>query len=387
MKIKKTLFFMILFMISLLCVKDKYALGEEDSTIGGVSLSPAYMDLGSLTEDTKSFTITVMNEGKEVHLKARIDNAENVKITASPNKFTLAEHERKDITVTIKNDDTLKIGVYDLSIALLSESGGEQSISAYGSNSLRLVFRKSGLALATCNVKDIPPIQEAPFYSILSNFYNKTKTVNVSIKISSKTSGNIVWEQSDKLKMKPYPNTGFYGEIDTPAPTQPWEYGNYIYKLSAKIKDDIVLEYQTEFNVGEMKGNLESVSTKNVKKGDLARFKAVIRNIGTQKLPTTVKIVVKDHKNNLIYNNTKSEILITKEVKEFLFEWPTKHSKVGKYSLEYNVTMGDQQETGTLNYEVNYSCQIWWFVIGCMILITIVLLILVLKSPHRKSDL
>jgi hypothetical protein len=385
MKIRKALLFMILFMICLIFLKDKHANGEYTSHNGGVSLSPAYLNLGSIKKGN-TFTVNVMNKGQAVRLKAKIDNAENVNITVTPDTFSLAKNEQKDVTITLKNDDTLKIGAYDLSISFLTETDGSKSITAYATNSLRLKFKKNGLALASCNVKDIPPIQETPFYSILSNFYSKRKEVTVNIDIKNKASGDTVWQQSETITMKPYPDTGFYGKVTTPLPESQWEYGDYLYCLTAQINNKTLLTYQASFNVGEMKGKLDSVTVKDVCKGHPAKFKAQVTNIGSQELPVTARIAVKDKKSNLIYENMKMEALIKSETKSIIFEWPTKYSKTGRYSVDYVITMGNQKEAGTLYYQVTIPDYIWFIIISCIIIGIIILLIIILRYQKKHYN-
>lgn len=384
MKPKKALLFMILFMIGLIGVNYKYALGEKNSSGKGVSLSPAYIDLGSITEKTQSFKITVMNEGKPVDLQARIDNKEKLKVTVKPEVFRLSKNERKDVTVTIYNNEALKTGAYDLSISFIRASGKERWITAYGTNSLRLVFRKEGIILAACNVKDIEPVQKSPFYSILCNFYKKSKKVNAMVEIKKKETGKTIWHQRDKITLKPYPVKGFYGEIKTPIPSKPWEYGDYIYNLVVRQKNNVILKYQKEFNVGEMLGKLEKVATRNVRKGEMAEFTAKVRNIGTQKLPVSVQIYVKDSKNHIIYNDIKSDILMRKnDVGKFNFKWSTKYTKIGKYAIDYTVNMGTQKEKGTLSYIVKLPYILYWTIIG-FILLFILILILIIVKRRRK---
>ncbi|MDF2542358.1 MAG: hypothetical protein K0S47_2076 [Herbinix sp.] len=377
MKVKKALLFMIVFMIGMLLVNDKSVQGEEDST--GVSLSPAYLDLGSITGETKSFALTVVNKGNTVSLKAKVDNADNIKVTVAPDEFTLSKNEQKEVVVTLHNDDTMKIGMYDLSFTFLTETDGKQSIKAYGTNASRVKFRMEGMALATCNVKDIAPLQKDPFHSILCNFYEKSKTVNVTIDITKKGSSELVWQQSDTITMESYPVTGYYGQIDTPLPSKPWEYGDYIYHLVAMEEDDILLTYQTEFNVGERKGELVSVSTRDVRKGEPAVFHSVIKNIGTQDLPVIVQIYVKDRRDNIIYEETKSDILFMDNVKEISFEWPTMNTKMGRYSIDYSILIGDQQETGILYYNVSMPFFVWWIIIVCILLIILVLILILVR--------
>lgn len=383
MKIKKALLFMILFMIGLIGVNQKQVMGEEAAKKGGVSLSPAYMDLGSMKEGTTSFTISVMNEGKSVHLKAKIDNAEGLNITIKPKAFTLGKKEKKKITVTLKNDGSMKTGAYDLSIAFLTTRKEHQSVIAYGTNSLRLVFQKEGLLLATCNVEDMGPEQKMPFYSILGNFYTGSKTAKVSIAIKNKKTGDTVLKQRENINMKPYPDSGFYGRIDTPALSKPWEYGDYIYRLTANIEGETVLVYTTEFNVGDRKGKLISVSTKNVQKGEPAGFEAVIKNIGTQKLPVSVHIEVKSEDNYTIYTDKKTNLLRKNAEGTVAFNWPTKYTKLGRYSIDYIVVMGDQTEQGTLYYEVTMPCWIIFLILGILTLVMILILILFEKKKKN----
>jgi uncharacterized membrane protein len=167
MKIRKAMLFVIIFIIGLFILEEKAVLAEEKQEDTDISLSPAYLDLGSLDEDIISFQVSVRNEGKPVYLTAKIDNTQNTKIEISPNSFKLSENEQKEVTVTLYNDDTLKSGVYDMSIYFVSKQREKGVITAYGTNSLRLVFRKEGVALASCNVMNITSLWKEPFYCIL----------------------------------------------------------------------------------------------------------------------------------------------------------------------------------------------------------------------------
>lgn len=384
MKIKKHLLFLIVFMIGLTGVNAIYVMGGENSAEnGGVSLSPAYVDLGIIKENPESFRVTVMNKGKAVRLKAKVDNADSAQITVSPDTFDLAENEQKIITVGLNNVDKLKIGVYDLSISYVSETVNQDSVTAFGTNSVRLVFRKEGLALATCNVKDISPVQTIPFHSILCNFYMESKAVDVGINIMKKDTGKLIWQQEDLITMESYPMTGYYGKIATPLLSEPWEYGDYIYCLTARQGENTLLEYQKEFNVGEQKGKLEAVTTRDVRKGEPAEFKARIKNIGTQTLPVTVQIYVKDKKNQPVYDSVKSDTLPIDNTKDFIFEWPTQYTKTGRYTIDYTVTMGSQQEAGTLEYKVSLPGYVYWVIIGIILLLVLIVLFVIMTGWYR----
>ena len=380
MKIKSALFFMVLFMIALISVKVYDVQGEEKPGLSRVSLSPAYVDLGVIKDTSKTVKIVVMNRGKAVKLKAKIDNGDGVPISIAPDILTLQKNEKKEITIKLSQLNKIKIGIYDLSISFIAQVENKDSVTAYGTNSLRLIFRKEGLVKATCNVKDIAPIQEVAFHSILCNFFVKSKKVDVSIDIKRKDTGEVIWQQKNQVTMNPYPTQEYYGRVDTPIPSTPWKYGDYIYHLKATQKNDTLLEYQKEFNVGEQKGKLLQVYAKDVNKGERVQFHAKVQNVGTQRLPVSVTLRVTDSKKNLIYEGVQSDELLIKTTKDFRFTWATKYAQLGKYTIDYTVHMGKQQENGTIYYKVHQPIWVWWTVVSGILLLAVILSILIFRS-------
>ncbi|OJU08012.1 MAG: hypothetical protein BGN88_01520 [Clostridiales bacterium 43-6] len=354
----------------------------------GVALSPPYVDFGRIGESTKSFTATIRNNIADADMEAKIENRGNDHITVSPNQFFLKKYETKKITITLKNDANLEIGPYDLSIYFVVTPKANTSIDANSTNSLRLVFIKQGLSVVSCNVGDISAVQVKPFTIIMGNFTDAYQEMDTVITIRSKKTEAIIDSYHYKVPMHPYPIMKYYGTVKLPLPTKPWDFGDYVFRMTAKDKSGNTLTYEKAFNVGIMKGELTRVETKNVHKGEQAEFKAVVKNIGNQSLPVTVKITVRDQADHIVYEQEQTDALSKETTKAFLFHWPTKFLAPGKYSIAYTVTMGNEEKQGILNFEI-FPVSVFIIVIivcsGIAILISVLFLCFLIRRCRKEK--
>ena len=388
MRNRRSLWIAVLLMVCFICEMNAMALGEGNAAGGRISLSPSYINLGSITQETTSFTFNATNCGEDAQFTAVIDNQDGVPITLEPDSFFLKADEGVKITATISNNDLLKIGAYDISISFIpdGEKEEETSVDAQATNSLRLTFRKEGVIVASNNVKDIRPVQTQAFYSILCNFYSAKKTFDTSLNITRSASGEVVYHQEGQVTMEPYPWMSYYGHVDTPLPTDPWEYGDYVYNLVVQDQGAIVLNYSVPFNVGEMSGEILWVFTRDVQRGEPAVFETAIQNTGTQNLPVSVKIDVMDQSGNFVYEEEQQAALTKGELKEFSFTWPTNVTKAGRYSIDYVIKMADQVHTGTLYYAVYQNYLVLFIVLAVLLLLVLLLLLLlIIRWLRRRS--
>lgn len=356
-------------------------MGEGDDAGGGVSLSPPYMDLGTLDSENYTFNVIVYNKGDKADLNAVVDSAQNTAVKVEPSSFPLDRGERKTVKVTVSGSQ-LEIGYYDLSVYFTISSSDNEFVRAYGTNSMRLIFRKEGLAMASCNVRDMAPEQKIPFYSILCSFLNRARSLDVSVEITDTETGRIVQTQQEEMVLQPYPEDGYYGRIETPPLQEPWEYGSYEYRLTARDDTGILLEYTKTFAVGEMRGELTGVYTKDVTQGESAVFNATIKNVGTIDLPVKIHIDVKNSQGDITYYDVQAKNIAVNSCETFHFIWSTEKTKPDIYTIYYTINMGTQILEGSACFRVMYNI-IPIIIISCIIIICIII-ILCIKLHHYR---
>lgn len=347
------------------------------------------MDLGYV--DAKQYTteISVVNMGGNCTISPKVNGKGSEFITVFPSTFKLLKGETKKIKVTI-DCTSIKIGNYDLSILFTPENTYQNSnimAKAQEGTSFRLKFIRPGIVTASFNVVDVEKNENALFHIIYANLLPKKGSLNSNIKIIYADANEVVAEFNEKVKMNPYPNSGFYGTIKFPFETKDVKMGKYIVKVNSVTPDGISLYDEKAFNVGFLKGELIGVSTKDVHKGQTAQFIAIVKNIGNLDLKTSFKVVVKNEKGKKFFSDKSSMVLPPGIEQKLIVELETAKLDSGSYTAEYEVIYGNESSTGNLFFKILPNLDFTIIIVVSLLLIIILFLSILLYFVKIKNTI
>ncbi|HEY9060811.1 MAG TPA: hypothetical protein VIO64_09970 [Pseudobacteroides sp.] len=362
----------------------------QPTTKNKIAIRPAIVDLGAV--DAKQYTteINVVNMGSTCTISPKVEGKGSECITVFPSTFKLLKGETKNIKVII-DSTSIKIGAYDLSILFISDNPDEDPnglAKAKGETSFRLKFSKPGIAIASFNVVDVEKPKNALFYIIYANFLHSKSYVNSNIKIISLETNEVVAEFNEKVSMNPYPQAGFYGTLKIPFTTEDVEMGKYFVKVDSISPDGKRLNAEKAFKVGLLRGELISVNVEDVYKGQMAHFKAEVKNTGNLDLNTSLKVIVKNEKGQKIFPDKCSMILPPGIEQNLIVKLETDKLDSGLYTAEYEVKYGNKFSTGNLVFNIlpnsNFLIIIVVSLLNAIILFLIIFLYFV-KIKNRNK--
>ena len=381
-KIIQTLPYIILIILT---ICPKILAADDMIPASDITLYPFYEDWGEISSVQKTINATLTNNtDSDFSLTADLKGKGAGNIRISPSTLTLAHGEKKNITVSLINPQELSVGVYDLSVSFSIHQTNRERITTGSTNALRIVFKKPGIALASCSVSDIPPMQTKPFTLILANFTDVIKNMHTVISITSNDTGVVWYQYQTDLTMKSYPESGFYGNYTLPLPTNLWDEGSYTLRVNATSDTGEVFTYSQSFLVGIEKGVLKKVEMKSVRKGNPALFRAEIENIGSLPLHSSANIVVKDENGQEVYTGAKSNLIPIGDTKTLQIRFSTKNLNAGTYTTDYTVKMADTTKSGTITFEITQN--FFPFVIVIFIMIVLIVIIIIFICCKRKCN-
>jgi methionine-rich copper-binding protein CopC len=352
-----------------------------------ILVKPVFMDFGRVGNNPLSMTATVTNEDDANTFTANAQGNGKDFVSFEPQSFELQKGETKEVKVNINNSDKLPVGPYDYSVTFSKKSNNNDFLSTTTSNSLRIKFIKEGIDVASIRVTDINKPAPANFYIIFANFKSGEETINSTVSILSKEDGKEVANFNENINMKPYPSDGYFGTMKFNWETKDAKMGDYIVKYKAVKADGTVLEGEKPFAVGELKGNLTSVEAKDTFKGETAKVSARISNVGSLNLPVIFNVVIKNDQGEEVFKDEKQVTIDPGNEETIDSEWLTTDAKVGEYTVEYNVKMGDEVVSNTLNFKVLSSYKFHIIIAGILIILLIMFIIIAKrKNVNREED-
>lgn len=333
-----------------------------------IVINPIILDLGIVDKDQYTAEVSIQNLGDTCSLSSKVEGKGSNSITIFPDTFELSKGESKKVKVTI-NINYLKPGAYDFSILFTPNTQNNNSngwVAAKGATSLRLKFVKPGTTIASFNIVDVEKPKITPFHIIFANFMPNSSDINTKITLIAEKSGEIITESNEHVSMNSYPNSGFYGTVKIPFDTSEIKMGNYIVHVNGITSNGVRLSEKKVFKIGELKGELISVSVENVRRGQKAIFKTKIKNIGNLDLKSSFKIIVKDKEGNTILNDIISKTIVSSNEEILNITMGTNKMSPGSHIVEYEIQFGNDNSTGVLNFNVTPSFKDYIIILVCL---------------------
>ncbi|MDS0524830.1 hypothetical protein NNC19_03995 [Clostridium sp. SHJSY1] len=382
-KIKKASLYLIVTLTFFIIFNSFYLISVNaiDNKPNNTIVRPVYANLGRITDNSINTMATVTNDGEASTFTANAEGNGSGFISFEPESFDLGKGESKQVKININNSDKLLPSPYDVTITFSRkiENRNDNGAVVYTStsNSLRLQFVKEGFNVVSFLVSDINKLNVGAFHIILANYTEKEEELNTNISIISKEDNKEVANFNENLKTQTYPSNNYMGIMKFNWDTKNVAMGNYVAKYKA-VKSDgkVVIQGEKDFSVGEMKGELESVIVKDTFQGKPAKILAKVKSTGNLDLPVIFDISIKNSNGEEVFKDEKQDSLKEGEEKTLESQWDTINAKVGEYTVDYTVKMGDQTQSDTIHFKVLGSYLLHIIIVSIIIILFILFVIL-----------